>query len=271
MLTLLLASLLLCTSQIIVAGGPADYTVSGYVLDSNGNPIANATVTFVRGTPVYPHCYTNGSGYYELKPYSGENTVSIQPPANTNFVKYTQEDFDVQTNMAANFTLSLGYRLSGLVVDQNLQPVKPDINSSGGVGIFLDSYFSRTWADSNGAYYVVAPQGTYTIYARHVQPASWGSVSYDTEYEIINGANISLNKDTTATIIINLSTPTSTPTPTTATAGSTTATDTPTGATSQPTPAVPETPAWIIIPLGLLLTAAVCSLTIKNQKRINYG
>jgi hypothetical protein len=269
LITLLLASLLLCFSQSIVAAGSADYTVSGYVLDPNGNPVANAKVRFIRGSAPWPTCYTNDSGYYQLKPYSGVNSVTIAPPSNTNYVYYIENSFNVTENMTANFTLSLGYRLSGLVVDQNLQPIKSGAYMEGGVGIFLDSYFSGTWADSNGAYYVVAPAGNYTIHARHCEAGSWGSVGYSAEYEVINGINISLNSNLTANIVVSMPNVTPAPTPEgtpTITAEPTANLNPPSEATSEPTPAVPETPAWIIIPLGLLLSAMACCFMVKNKR-----
>lgn len=275
MLTLLLASLLLCTSQIIVAGGPADYTVSGYVLDTNGNPIANATVTFVRGTPVYPHCQTNGSGYYELKPYSGENSVSIVPPEETNFLKYRQDVFDVDTNKTANFTLSSGYRLSGLVLDQYDQPIKRGAYQNVNIAIFLDSYNTQIWADSNGAYFVVAPAGTYTIHAKECDAiGAWGAHVYPREYELLSSSSVTLSSDTTADIIVNMLASTPTPTPEntpTATTELPITTHTPTGATSQPTPAIPELPSWTIILLGLLLIAVVCCFVLKRTKTESSG
>ena len=136
--------------------------ISGYILDPTANGVAGATITF-HLMPIFRSASTNNSGYYEVTTYTGKNDISISPPSNSNYVPLSENQFSVQSNMTANFTLSLGYRLSGLVLDQNLNPVSSwDTGNSalpGYIGIFLDNYWSGQYTDSNGSFYVVAPTG----------------------------------------------------------------------------------------------------------------
>jgi hypothetical protein len=256
---LLILILLWCTStipsNINLVKGEATFKISGYVMDSNGTGVAGAKVMFVRGTPFYPSAYTNNSGYYEVVPYTGINDVSITPPSNTNFVKFSQSSFDVESNISANFTLSLGYRLSGFVLDQNLIPIKSW--SNGGVGIFLDDYWSGAWADSNGQYYVVAPAGSHTIYARQMEQVSYSGIGWSSEYEVINNTNFELDGNVAGNIIINF--PNSTSPPTTG------PTITPT-LTEAATPTIPEFSALTISFLIILLATAGL-LIIRNGQR----
>jgi hypothetical protein len=266
LLTLVLVGFLLwIPSNMNLVNSEATFKISGYVLDPNGNGVSGAKITFARGTPFYPSAYTNNSGYYEVLPYTGFNDVSITPPSDSNFVKFSQSSFDVESNMTANFTLSKGYRLSGFVLDQNLNPIKSWLN--GGVGIFLDSYWSGTWADSNGHYYVVAPAGIHKIYAKQLEQVVYSGIGLIAEYEVLNNTNLNLNDNVIGNIVINFPNSTSSPTilPTN-TAISTPSTTISPYATQKPTlnptytPTIPELTYYtvpVVIMLGITTLIAL--------------
>ena len=157
--------------------------------------------------PIFRSAFTNNSGYYEVTTYTGKNDVTIAPPSNSNYVQFLQQSFNVQSNMTANFTLSLGYRLSGYVLDQNLNHVSSSYSES--VGIFLDSYWSGKWADLDGSFYVVAPPGNHTIYAKKMAQVVYSGKSIFGDYEVLNNTVLNLNGNVIGNIIINF--PNSTP------------------------------------------------------------
>ena len=112
LLTLILVGFcLLIPSNLNTVGSVSTYKISGYILNSKGNGVAGARVTFVSGRPL--PSYSDNSGYYGVFANSGINSVSVFPPSDSNYVEYNQKSFNVQSNMTVNFTLSLGYRLSG--------------------------------------------------------------------------------------------------------------------------------------------------------------
>jgi hypothetical protein len=249
--------------------------ISGYILDPNGNGVAGATITF-HLLPIFRSASTNSSGYYEVTTYSGNNDVSISPPSNSNYVQFYQSSFNVQS-MTTNFTLSLGYRLSGYVLDQNLTPVSSWF--SGGVGIFLDTYWSGKWADSNGSFYVVAPPGNHTIYAKKMGQVVYSGISIFGDYEVINNTALNLNDNVVGNIIINFTnstplptiaptntaSPTSVSSPTSTFSTTSTATATPYPSQSPtPTSTIPELPILVILPLFLSIFSI--AIILKHRK-----
>ena len=254
--------------------------ISGYILDPNGSGVAGATITF-HLMSIFRSASTNSSGYYEVITYSGKNDVTIAPPPDSNYVQFLQQSFDIQSNMTANFTLSLGYRLSGYVLDQNLNPVSSSrftgMYPVVGVGIFLDSYWSGNWADSNGSFYVVAPPGNHTIYAKKMGQVIYSGKSIFGDYEVLNNTALNLNDNVLGNIIINFPNPNPSPTTAPTNAASPTSTSTPTNAatgtpyssqTPTPTPPVPEFPSWTI-PLLLTIIVAIAGLAVYHKRKAN--
>lgn len=203
--------------------------LSGYVIDSNGHGIEGATVKLIYGSPYYPVNVTDDSGYYE---FEGWATVPVKlciyPPEDTNFVDYAIDSFTIEPGMTANFTLTRGYKLSGYILDQNVDPIAGEV--------FLDDHWSGQWSNSStGYFYVSAPAGTYKV---HVMGGAsrWGSASF--EYEVLN-KTITLDNDVTGNIIIK---------------------------EPQPTPTVPEFSGLMILALTIAGAAMlICAKKIRQE------
>ena len=257
------------------------FTISGYVLDPNGNGIAGAKVNTQELFGPIPS-YTNISGYYELTAYIGNNRVYITPPSNSNYVEFSQF-FSVQSNITANFTLSLGYRLSGLVLDQNSNPVYRWAGTNNGIGligIYLDNYWSGWFVNSDGSFYVVAPPGNHTIFAKKLQPISVSTISYLGEFEVLNNTSLNLNDNIIGNIIINTQDPTPSPTSTPSSTNTASPTRTPSPAnaitttpyssqTPTPTTSIPELPILVILPL--FLSMFFIAIILKHRKTALFG
>jgi hypothetical protein len=143
---------------------------------------------------------TDVSGYFEFEGWANVPVkLCIYPPNGTNFVDYINESFTIQPGMTANFTLTRGYTLSGMVLDQKGNPVAGQV--------FLDGHWSGQWSNSStGQFYVSAPAGLYTVRVLG-GPSRWGSSSF--EYEVLN-KTITLDHDVTGYIIVKAPEPTST-------------------------------------------------------------
>lgn len=132
------------------------FTVSGYVLDSNGNGVEAAEIIFC--VPVIiPAVFTDSSGYYQVSAPTGSYHIYVWPPFNSSYISYEQKELAVNSNVVKNITLNSGFKLSGYITDSG--------NSVNGAIVALNDYFNGYYSTINGYYYVVAPAGTYTLTA----------------------------------------------------------------------------------------------------------
>ena len=63
----------------------ANYKISGYILDSNGNGLAGAKIIF--GVPdIVPSVIASSSGYYEMYAPTGTYHINVWPPFAYKFI-----------------------------------------------------------------------------------------------------------------------------------------------------------------------------------------
>ena len=190
-------------NSITVKADTPPLLISGYILDENGNGVAGAEIWLVYGSPYYPTCTTNSSGYYEFYGWAKVPVdVFIYPPFDSNYLVYKQQSLTIQPGITLNFALTKGYKLLGYIVFQN------GSNPSGST-VLLNNTWSGTYCDSTGYYFVTVPAGMYTINARHQY--RWGLPS--TLLESVN-KTITIDKDTVGNIIIASPQTTTSPSPT---------------------------------------------------------
>jgi len=158
------------------------YTVSGYILDSNGNGIAGAQIIFCV-PDIIPAVFSDSSGYYQASAPTGTYHVYVWPPFNSSYMSYEQKELVVSQNVAKNATLNAGYKLSGYITDSAETPIN-------GAVVALNDYFNGYYSTVTGYYYVVAPAGTYTLNAHPKTGANFAT--YNESNVILNG-NIDKN------------------------------------------------------------------------------
>jgi hypothetical protein len=125
--------------------------------------------------------------------------------------------------------------------------------------------------NSSGSFYVVAPPGNYTIYAKKLAQVVYSGISEFGDFLVLNNTVLNLNGNINGNIIINTQNPT--PSPTIApTNPSPAPTQTPTSQTSTPTPTstptVPELNWLAIIPL-LLSVFAIAVVMRRRKNQVN--
>jgi hypothetical protein len=130
---------------------PSSYSISGYVLNSNGNGVANANVTFsAQGT------LTDNSGHYQINAAAGTYTITVTPPPGSNYLIYSQTGFVVNSTTIKNITLTTFYYVSGYVTDSTGAPIIRAEVSFGNTSF-------RNCTGFDGYYYMLVPAGTYTL------------------------------------------------------------------------------------------------------------
>jgi protocatechuate 3,4-dioxygenase beta subunit len=135
------------------------YTISGYILDSNGNGIANADIIF-NVPDIVPGVFSDSSGYYRIIAPAGTYNVNVWPPFDSNYIDFDQRGFVVNSDMTKNITLTVGYKVSGYVMDSVGDPVN-------GAAVVLNNFYcGGYYSTSTGYYYVTVPSGTYTLTAK---------------------------------------------------------------------------------------------------------
>lgn len=162
------------------------YNVSGYITDSNGNPISNAQVIFCV-PDIIPAVFTDNAGYYQATAPVGTYHVYVWPPFNSSYMSFEQKELVVDSDVSKNVTLYSGYKLSGYISTASGSRV------SGAVVALNEYYFNGYYSTVTGYYYVVAPAGTYTLTAR---PKT--GVTFDA----YNESNVILNGDLCKNITI---------------------------------------------------------------------
>ena len=141
--------------------GNSRYKISGYILDSTGNPIAGAQIIYCV-PDIVPAQFSDKSGYYQMNAPAGQYQIDVWPPFNSHYIFFEQKYLTVNSDMQMNITLQTGYRLSGIITTSSGAPVS-------GAVVWLDKsaqgnhYFCGWYSKDNGSYFVTGPAGTYTL------------------------------------------------------------------------------------------------------------
>lgn len=141
-----------------LAQDPASFTISGYILDSDGNGLSGAEIIFSVPT-IVPSVRSDSSGYYEASAPAGTYRLRVWPPFDSSYISYDEQDFAVESDISKNITLTTGYKISGYITGSLGQPVVKAIVS-------LDNFFCGWYSNYSGYYFVTAPAGTYTLFAK---------------------------------------------------------------------------------------------------------
>jgi protocatechuate 3,4-dioxygenase beta subunit len=186
----------------ITISSQTSHKVSGYVKDSNGNPLAGAKIIF--GVPdIIPSVLTNNLGYYEVNAPPGTYTLDIWPPFDSRYLSYEQS-ITVAGVLPKNFTLTLGYKIFGYITDSLGNPVS-------GALVSLGNHISGWYSTSTGYYFSTAPAGTYTLTA---YPRTGPNFSVYTESNVSVSGNVNKNINVGTVTVTTTPTPSSAPTPT---------------------------------------------------------
>ena len=195
-ISFLIAIMISCfSSGSIVSLGLAQdstkYRISGYILDTNGHGIAGAEIIF-NVPDIVPSVYSDSSGHYLISAPAGTYHVTVWPPFDSNYVFYDQPALAVSSDVAKNFTLTSGYKVSGYIHDSSGKPVKDGI-------VLLDYYLSGWFSKDTGYYFVTAPAGTYKLTA-----APRSGYSHFLSY---SESNFTVNGNIVKNITVNLPSP----------------------------------------------------------------
>ena len=144
-------------TNLSVAQTSSTFTISGYILDSDGHGVSGANIIF-NVPDIVPSVYSDSSGYYEIYAPAGTYHVNVWPPFDSNFISYDEGGFSVTSDMTKNITLATGYKVSGYITGSLGAPVSKAVVS-------LDNFFCGWYSKSSGRYFVTAPAGTYTLRA----------------------------------------------------------------------------------------------------------
>jgi protocatechuate 3,4-dioxygenase beta subunit len=148
----------LLTIQNFVLTATLPYTVQGVVTDSNGNPIAGATVrlTALSAVPGILTTQTDATGSYSFTnedpgPYAGDYTEDVSAPGFTSAsITFTIPN---GATITQNFVLAKQGVLTGHVTDSGGTPL-------GGALVSLGTL--QTFTDSTGLYSIMVDAGSYT-------------------------------------------------------------------------------------------------------------
>jgi hypothetical protein len=180
------------TIKNITVGAPAPVSttppqgrteISGYILDNNGNGLANAEIIF--GVPdIIPAVFSDSTGHYVTYAPAGTYRMNVWPPFDSKYLSYDQPNFEVgTTTITKNITLNVGYKISGYLTDASGAPIR-------GAHVSLNQYHCGWYSNSTGYYFVTAPAGTYTL---TIQPKTGPTFSTYTETNFVVNADESKN------------------------------------------------------------------------------
>jgi hypothetical protein len=192
----------ICFTISDVSAQSVSCKISGYVLDSNGQGVASASVIFNAQSTV-PGVKTDSTGYYQTSGPAGTYHLDVWPPFDSNYISCCERGFSFSSDIIKNITLVTGCKVSGYIT----------LASSGspvvGACVFLNGSGSGWFSTAQGYYFAVVPAGTYTINA-HPRTDSYSSSA--TKFQEYYEYNFSVNCDTIKNLIVNGTTPTPTPT-----------------------------------------------------------
>jgi len=172
------------------------YTISGYILDSNGNGIKGAEIIF-NVPDIVRSVYSDNTGHYIAYAPAGSYHLNVWPPWDSNYIYYDQPGLVVASDTTKNITLNQGFKISGYIRDSSGNPVKDAVVS-------LNGYLVGWFSNYQGYYFVCAPAGTYKFNA---SPRS----GYH-HFVAVSESNFSLKSHVTKNVTVAL-TDASTPSP----------------------------------------------------------
>jgi hypothetical protein len=196
------------------AAQTSTFSLSGYVLDSNGNGVAGANVNF---NGAIPSANTNSKGYYATSGPAGTYQIYVWPPFNSSYINYDEAGFTIASDATKNITLQTGCKISGYIIDSAGTPM---VGASVLFRISNKVYGSGWFTNSAGYYFINVPAGIYTIDA-HPQTAFNPSYTgpctpFTTYYEYNFAVSSNIDKNITVSGTQTTATPTPTAQPTTA-------------------------------------------------------
>jgi len=161
--------------------------VSGFVTDSNGNPVADADLDFddaLTGQRIYtPDDNTDPYGFYNVCVLPGIYNISYAPYPNSNLLGNQIFNIDLSdgSSIEINVILGFGKIISGVVKDQSDNPI-------GGVDLDADRlstgeriYTPDDNSDSlTGEFWIVVPPDFYRLRFESPRGSRWKSLQIDT-------------------------------------------------------------------------------------------
>ena len=167
-------------------GSGEPFSISGYILDSDGNGVAGANIIF-NVPDIVPSVYSDASGYYLISAPAGTYHVNVWPPFDSNYIYYDEPAFVVDSDVTKNITLNSGYKVSGYITDLSGAPVVKAVVS-------LNNFLCGWYSTYSGYYFVTAPAGTYTLNARPANgPQDVTDFSPYSESNVIVNSNFEKN------------------------------------------------------------------------------
>lgn len=141
-------------------------TLSGFVYDESGAPVADADLDFddaVTGRRIYtPNDNTDQSGFYRVTVIAGTYHISYAPPVNTHLLGKKFFNYALGQSEVLDVTLDNGVVISGVVRDSLGQPIPDidfDIDSLGAGRVYTPNDASGL----DGSYWLVTPPGNYRL------------------------------------------------------------------------------------------------------------
>ena len=177
------------------------FTISGYILDSDGNGINGAHIAFYLPSNLasgIPTVISDSSGYYVVSAPNGTYNLNVWPPFDSNYIHYDEQGFVVESDLTKNMTLPIGLKVSGYVSDSSGNPVS-------NAAVLLDEFGSGWFSNTLGYYFVNVPAGTYDL---TVKPR-YGDDHFSRYFE----SNLTINGETTKNITVSDHSTTQSPTP----------------------------------------------------------
>jgi len=168
-------------------------TISGFIRDDTGAPVAGATLKFddANGREPSTKNASAADGSYQVGVAPGVYRVTVEPKVGTNYAAIRVPDVDLTASLNRDFTVAVGVAVTGLVTNTQGRPV---IAGDWDAILEADGVGAATPGDNTGIdgryRFVVAP-GTYRL--RFTPPAGSGLDS-------VVFRNVALSRDTTINV-----------------------------------------------------------------------
>ena len=104
----------ICLTPSAVRAQSSSCKISGYVLDSNGQGVASASVIFNAQATV-PGVKTDSTGYYQASGPAGTYHLDVWPPFDSSYISYCERGFSFSSDIIKNITLVTGCKVSGYI------------------------------------------------------------------------------------------------------------------------------------------------------------
>ena len=187
MFTLVICSILVVSVPFSSAQDSTKFTISGYILDTNGNGLKGANIIF-NVPSVVPSVFSDSSGYYEIFAPQGTYNINVWPAFDSSYIFYEEMQFSVDSDITKNITLTLGNKVSGFVLDTEGNPVNQ-------ATVSLDNYLVGWYSNYSGYYFCTVPDGTYDL---TVIPRRGND-----HFSVYKESNVVVNGDVTKNIVVS--------------------------------------------------------------------